>query len=320
MAVYTKITHNELINFLKLYEVGELISWNGITEGIENTNYFIETKSQKFILTIYEKRVTKKDLPFFLKLMTHLNKNKFPCPKPIHNKQGNVLNSIKGKPSALFSFLSGKSVEYPTWEHCNQAGLYLSIIHKTSSKFSMQRENKLSISGWKDLLSNFRKEVNFFDKDLINIISEELEFISYNWPENLPQGIIHADLFPDNVFFENDIISGVIDFYFACNDFFAYDLAIAINAWCFNEINFLDINKSSALLNGYQKYRKLSEEEKKILPVLARGASLRFLLTRVYDSIHLVEGALVQPKDPLEYLEKLKYHRNINSFDEYING
>ena len=320
MAVYTKITHDDLINFLESYDLDDLITWNGITEGVENTNYFIETKSNKFILTIYEKRVTEKDLPFFLNLMTHLNENKFPCPKPIYNKEGYVLSSIKGKPSAIFSFLSGKSIDSPSTKHCKQAGSYLSIIHKESSSFSMKRKNKLSILGWRELFKKFNDKKNFSDKNLINIISEEIEFLTHNWPIDLPNGIIHADLFPDNVFFDKDNISGVIDFYFACNDFFAYDIAIAINAWCFNEINFLDKNKSSALLNGYEKHRKLNDEEKKILPILSRGASLRFLLTRIYDSINLVDGALVKPKDPEEYLKKLKYHRNVTSFNEYING
>ncbi len=318
MAVYTKITYDELIHFLELYKLDELISWNGITEGVENTNFFIETKSKKYILTIYEKRVTSKDLPFFLNLMTHLNDNKFPCPKPIYNKYHETLSSIKGKPAALFSFLYGKSIKRPSVIHCSQAGSYLSIIHESSSKFKMQRKNTLSISGWQELIKRFNDGFNL-NKDTISIISEEIEFISNNWPKNLPNGIIHADLFPDNVFFDKNYISGVIDFYFACNDFFAYDIAIAINAWCFNEPNILDINKSLALLNGYEKYRKLNKDEKKFFPILARGAALRFLLTRIYDSIHLVDGALVRPKDPLEYLEKLKYHRNITSFDEYIN-
>ena len=319
MAVYTKIKTDELINFLKLYDLDELISWQGIAEGVENSNFFIETKSAKYILTIYEKRVTKTDLPFFLNLMGHLNSNQFPCPKPIFNIKGKLLNSIQDKPAALFSFLNGSSVKNPSIHHCYQAGSYLSIIHKKSSSFSMKRKNKLSAEGWKELFLKLDNRINSIDRDLFSIITEEFKYISNNWPENLPSGIIHADLFPDNVFFEDNDISGVIDFYFACNDFLAYDIAIAINAWCFNDNNNLEIHKSAALLNGYQQFRSLDKIEKQKFPILVRGAALRFLLTRTYDSIHLVDGALVKPKNPIEFLDKLKYIRNISSFEEYIN-
>ncbi len=319
MAVYTKIDKDELINFLRLYNLDELVDWKGIAEGVENSNFYIETTSKKFILTIYEKRVSKKELPFFLNLMRHLNSNLFPCPKPIYNIKGEFLNSIQGKPAALFSFLNGSSIKKPLIHNCYQVGSYLSIIHKKTLNFQMKRKNKLSTQGLKELFLKLDNRINSIDKNLLNTITEEFKFISNNWPENLPTGIIHADLFPDNVFFENNEISGVIDFYFACNDFLAYDIAIAINAWCFNSSNNLEIKKSAALLKGYQQHRLLDKIEKQQFPILMRCAALRFLLTRTYDSINQVDGALVEPKNPLEFLDKLKYIRKISSFEEYIN-
>ncbi len=300
------------------YDINHLVSWEGIAEGVENTNYFINTKNNNFILTIYEKRVRKKDLPFFINLLSHLAKNNFPCPKPISNKKGLASSILKEKPAALFSFLPGESINNPSSNNCYKAGHFLSVVHESSKNFKMQRDNKLSLLGWNDLINQFDNKINSIHENLFNIINDELIFLSDNWPKNLPSGIIHADLFPDNVFFQNDEISGVIDFYFACNDFFAYDIAITLNAWCFDEKNALDKNKSSSLINGYQKLRKLEKNEKELFPILLRGAALRFLLTRIYDLINKVDGAIVKTKNPIEYLNKLIYHKNISSFDHYV--
>ncbi|MDC0074488.1 homoserine kinase [Alphaproteobacteria bacterium] len=317
MAVYTEITNNQLDSFLTLYNVGKAISCKGIAEGVENTNYLLRTIDKNYILTIYEKRVRLKDLPFFLGLMNHLSINKVPCPIPILSTESKLFNVIGDKPAALISFLEGLCVDNPNENHCYQVGNAMALMHKESKSFSLERTNSLSISGWDQILNKLGKLPNTFKVGWSNVLKNEVTIINDIWPNNLPKGIIHADLFPDNVFFINDTLSGLIDFYFACNDFLAYDIAIALNAWCFNKDGKYNKIKGKALIKGYESIRKLSNEEIQNLPVLARGAAFRFLLTRLDDWLNQVDGAMVKPKDPLEFWEKLIFHKSIIDISEY---
>ena len=317
MAVYTKITDKELSKFLENYNVGQVISCKGIAEGVENTNYLIKTLAHTYILTIYEKRVESSDLPFFLGLMDHLANLNFHCPTPIHSKNGEILNSIANKPAALISFLSGIIIDQPTEMHCYQIGESIANLHIACKNYNNQRKNSLSLLGWKKLITACRNKPNKLKLNWSEDLRSEYEFLNKCWPKNLPTGVIHADLFPDNAFFINNKLSGIIDFYFACNDFFAYDIAICINAWCFNKENQFDINNSESLINGYQKIRKLSKEEVKYMPILSRGAAFRFFLTRLYDLINHVEGALVKPKDPKEFWDILSFHQLSKTPEEY---
>lgn len=317
MAVYTDVTDEELTAFLGQYDVGSLVSVKGIAEGVENTNYLIRTSQQPLILTLYEKRVTKGDLPFFLGLMEHLAAKSIPCPTPVHDRQDRALQSLAGRPAALITFLDGFSVRRPQVEHCAQLGAALAELHLAGQDFPIRRENSLSVEGWGELVKQTEPRADECLPGLAEEIAEEYAFLSEAWPSYLPSGVIHADLFPDNVFFLDNRISGLIDFYFACNDFFAYDIAICMNAWCFEQPNMINVTKARGLLRGYNQIRRLSEEEKTLLPLFARGASLRFLLTRLYDWFHTAENALVKPKDPLEYRRKLRFHRQVNSVEDY---
>ncbi len=325
MAVYTNLNEGQIIDFLKLYNIGELISFSGIIEGIENSNFHVKTSDGNFILTIFEKRVDIKDIPFFIKIMLHLNKNGYYCPKPVCDKNDNFLQKLRGKPTIIVNFLEGKSKNNITVQDCNQVGKSMGLMHLYSKDFKLQRNNSLSVKGWETLIKNCNNSIpiNILEKlqpDLMKDIQNSFDFVSKFWPYDLPKGFIHGDLFPDNVFFINDKITGVIDFYFSCTDILTYDLAIAINAWCFDkEDNFQD-KKYQAILEGYNSKRKLSKDEEFFLPLLCQAASLRFLLTRLFDWVNTPIEAIVVPKNPEEYIIKHKYFRQLVKNLGYIEN
>lgn len=317
MAVYTEVTSEELDAFVSSYDIGSVVSVKGIAEGVENTNYFLETTFGRYILTLYEKRVDEADLPFFLGLLDHLAAKGFPCPTPIHDKDKSALRSLNQRPAALVSFLEGVSVHRPTPKHCQLLGEFLAKMHLAALDFDIRRKNALDLDGWKHLFTDIRDQADQYMPDLEAEIAKDLDDLAAHWPTTLPRGVIHADLFPDNVFFLKDRLSGFIDFYFACEDMLAYDLAICLNAWCFEADGQFNITKARALTNEYHKHRKLTPQEIAAFPVLARGAAMRFLLTRLADWFAPVDGALVKPKDPSEYLRVLRFHRGVKGPESY---
>ncbi len=314
MAVYTEVSDAELEAFLGDYEIGTAQSFKGIAEGVENTNYVLTTDKGQYMVTLYEKRVDPKDLPFFLGLMDHLAGRGINCPRPIHGRDGNALRSLAGKPAAITSFLQGMWPRRMTVQHCGPIGEALARLHLAGRDFALKRPNALSVAGWRPLYDGCRGQV---DAALDSELGGEIDFFEKNWPRGLPAGVIHADLFNDNVFFLNDKLSGLIDFYFACNDFLAYDVAICLNAWCFESDNAFNATKARALLQAYDKVRPLTADERAALPILARGSALRFMLTRLYDWVHTPKDALVKRKDPKEYLAKLRFHRSVRSLTDY---
>ena len=318
MAVYTKLEHQEVRQFLEQYNINNFKDYKGITEGVENTNYLIKTSEQDYILTIYEKRVDENDLPFFIKLLSYLSENKFPCPKPIANKNNEKINRIKNKNAALVTFLNGQSKNKITSEECSEIGKITAQLHEITKKFDINRKNNLSIENWESIFEKTIKQKIDLDESIIKKAKNYLNFLKDKWPKNLPQGIIHADLFPDNIFFTNNKVSGIIDFYFACNDFFAYEIAICINSLCFDNNSTFNMTKAKNLIDGYTSIRTLSEDEKKYLPILSMGAAMRFFLTRLYDFYHTDNKADVKIKDPFEYLKKIEFHSTIKNFNEYF--
>jgi homoserine kinase type II len=318
MAVYTDVAAEELAEFLSAYNIGELLSYKGIAEGVENSNFLLHTTSGSFILTLYEKRVAKSDLPFFLSLMTHLASRGINCPQPVKNKNGEALSSLAGRPAAIINFLEGIWPRKPNATHCAGVGQALAKMHLAGRDFPMSRTNALSVSGWRPLFEQAASRADELQHGLRAFIGTELDYLESNvWPKNLPQGVIHADLFPDNVFFLGERVSGIIDFTFACNDMLAYDVAICMNAWCFESDCSFNVTKARAFLNAYGRERELSEAERNALPLLARGAALRFLLTRLVDFLNVPPGALVRPKDPLEYVRKLRFQQSVASMRDY---
>jgi homoserine kinase type II len=320
MAVYTDVSDEELETFIDSYAIGWLTSFKGIAEGVENSNYLVHTESGRYILTLYEKRVRREDLPYFLALMEHLSERGISCPLPVRDREGRALKELAGRPAALISFLEGLWVRRPSIEHCAGLGQALAQFHVAGGDFAMQRGNSLSLPGWRSLFEAIGAGADEVIPGLKSEFERELEYLAAYWPEDLPKGVIHADLFPDNVFFLGDKLSGLIDFYFACNDMLAYDVAICLNAWCFEPDASFNITKARALLQAYEKVRPLGEAELKGLPTLARGAALRFLLTRTYDWLNTDENAMVKFKDPNEYLRKLRFHRRVKSFRDYGLG
>ena len=318
MAVYTKLAHQEVEQFLEQYNINNFKDYKGITEGVENTNYFINTLEQDYILTIYEKRVDENDLPFFINLLSNLSENKFPCPKPIANKNNQKINKIKNKNAALVTFLNGQSKNKITSDECFEIGKITAQLHEITKKFNVSRKNNLSIKSWQNIFEKTIKQKIDLDETIIKKTKNYLNFLKDNWPKNLPQGIIHADLFPDNIFFTNNKVSGIIDFYFACNDFFAYEIAICINSICFDNNSTFNMTKAKNLIDGYSSVRTLSEDEKKYLPILSMGAAMRFFLTRLYDFYHTDNKADVKIKDPFEYFKKIEFHSTIKNFNEYF--
>ncbi|OJF92859.1 homoserine kinase [Pararhizobium antarcticum] len=317
MAVYTDISEDDLSGFLTQYDVGELTSYKGIAEGVENTNFLLQTTKGAYILTLYEKRVDQSDLPFFLGLMHHLAGNGLSCPLPIPRLDGALLGELSGRPAAVISFLTGVWLRKPDANHCREVGRALAAMHVAGDGFDLTRRNALSVSGWRPIWNNSVARADEVQPGLADEIGAELDHLEARWPKTLPSGVIHADLFPDNVFFLGDDLSGLIDFYFACNDFFAYDVSICLNAWCFEKDGAFNITKGMALLAGYESVRQLSDDEVAALPLLARGSAMRFFLTRLYDWLMTPAGALVVKKDPLEYLKKLQFHRSVASAAEY---
>jgi len=313
LAVYTDITEDDLRNFLTQYDVGELTSYKGIAEGVENSNFLLHTTKDPLILTLYEKRVEKSDLPFFLGLMQHLSAKGLSCPLPLPRKDAALLGELSGRPAALISFLEGMWLRKPEAKHCREVGKALAAMHLAGEGFEIKRPNALSVEGW----NKSEERADEVEKGLKAEIAPELEYLAANWPADLPAGVIHADLFQDNVFFLGDALSGLIDFYFACNDLLAYDVSICLNAWCFEKDSAYNVTKGKALLEGYQSVRPLSKDELEALPLLARGSALRFFLTRLYDWLTTPAGALVVKKDPMEYLRKLRFHRTIGHVAEY---
>ncbi|MCA0248050.1 MAG: homoserine kinase [Proteobacteria bacterium] len=314
MAVYTEVGDTELEAFLAEYDIGEADALKGVAEGVENSNYLLTTSKGQYFLTLYEKRVDPKDLPFFLGLMDHLSARGINCPQPIHGRDGNAVRTLAGKPAAITTFLHGLSPRRITVAHCGPVGEALAGLHLAGKDFALKRPNALSVAGWRPLFEGSRHHI---DDSLAHELQAELDFLEANWPKDLPSGVIHADLFNDNVFFLHDKLSGLIDFYFACNDLLAYDVAICLNAWCFEADNAFNATKARNLLQGYDKVRRLTDEERRALPLLARGSALRFLLTRLYDWVHTPPNALVKRKDPQEYLAKLRFHRSTNSLADY---
>jgi homoserine kinase type II len=317
MAVYTDVTADDLNEFLAGYDIGELLSYKGIAEGVENSNFLTHTTSGNFILTLYEKRVAEKDLPFFLALMEHLSARGITCPQPVKNKKGGMLGRLAGRPAAIVTFLDGLWIRRPSAAHCAAVGEALARLHLAGADFPQKRANALGRESWRPLYEHANDRGDSVRPGLCVEVASELDALDKAWPRNLPHGVIHADLFPDNVFFLNNKLSGVIDFYFACIDTLAYDLAICLNAWCFEADHSYNVTKGRALLKSYAQVRALSAEERGALPVLARGAAVRFLLTRLVDWLAVPDGALVKPKDPLEYYRKLRFHQSVKSVRDY---
>ncbi len=317
MAVYTEVSDVALKGFLTNYDIGTLRSFNGITEGVENTNYLVHTDIHSYILTLYERRVDKNDLPFFLKLLEHLAAHSISCPTPIKSKNGQMLGELSGKPATIVSYLEGSWVRRPSPHHCHEVGAALAQLHLAGSDFKMTRANALGPASWTELGRDTANHADTVTPGLRTEIAADLDNLVRAWPIDLPAGIIHADLFPDNVFFIDDQLSGLIDFYFACHDAFAYDISICLNAWCFEPDNAFNITKARQLLRAYENIRPLSRAEYDAIPLLSHGAAMRFLLTRLYDWINTTPNALVKPKDPAEYIRKLRFHRSVTSPTEY---
>jgi homoserine kinase type II len=317
MAVYTDVGVEELAAFLGAYELGELLAYKGIAEGVENSNFLLHTSRGYYILTLYEKRVAATDLPFFLGLMEHLAARGLTCPQPVKNRAGETLGRLAGRPAAIVTFLDGMWIRRPSATHCAGLGRALAELHLAGGDFAMTRANALSVAGWRALHETAKDRADGVQGGLAAAIAAELDLLAGAWPGDLPQGVIHADLFPDNVFFLGDRLSGLIDFYFACTDTLAYDVAICLNAWCFEPDHAYNVTKGRALLQAYAARRALSDAERAALPLLARGAATRFLLTRLVDWLNVPAGALVKPKDPLEYYRKLRFHQAVKSVRDY---
>jgi len=317
MAVYTDVSDEELQQFLAGYDIGALLAYKGIAEGVENSTFLLHTSTGFFILTLYEKRVAAGDLPFFLNLIEHLAARGLTCPQPVRGRGGEALGRLVNRPAAIFTFLDGMWIRRPNVAHCGAVGDALARLHLAGADFAMTRRNALSIEGWPSLFDAAGGRADTVQKGLRAAIGRELKWLEQEWPRDLPQGIIHADLFPDNVFFLGDRLSGLIDFYFACTDTLAYDVAICLNAWCFEPDRSYNITKGRALLKGYMRARELNAREIAALPTLCRGAALRFLLTRLVDWLEVPPGALVRPKDPLEYYRKLRFHQADVSARDY---
>jgi homoserine kinase type II len=317
MAVYTDVTADDLNEFLAGYDIGALLSYKGIAEGVENSNFLVHTSADNFILTLYEKRVAEKDLPFFLALMEHLAARGLTCPQPVKNRQGGMLGRLAGRPAAIVTFLDGLWMRRPTAAHCAAVGEALARLHLAGKDFPMKRANALGMTSWRGLYEHAKVRADSVREGLCAEIAKELDAVEKSWPRDLPEGVIHADLFPDNVFFLGEELSGLIDFYFACTDTLAYDVAVCLNAWCFEPDHSYNVTKGRALLYAYGKVRDWSAQERAALPVLARGAAMRFLLTRLVDWLAVPDGALVKPKDPLEYYRKLRFHQSVKSAQDY---
>ena len=316
MAVYTEVSDEDLAGFLAAYDIGRLLSMKGIAEGVENSNFLLRTETGTYILTLYEKRVKAEDLPFFVALMEHLSAHGLGCPQPVKKRDGTVLGQLAGRPAAMVTFLEGLSVRRPLPSHCAAAGAALADVHILGAGLALSRPNALTLDAWRPLFDAARPRADSVALGLAAFVDDELTYLETHWPRGLPGGIVHADLFPDNVLFLGEAVSGLIDFYFACTDAYAYDLAICLNAWCFEPDGAYNITKGAGMIAAYRARRDLSTGEIAALPILARGAALRFALTRLVDWLNVPPGALVQPKNPAEYVQKLRFHQRIGSVRE----
>ena len=322
MAIYTKISKKDVIPIEKKFSIGKIVLFKGIKKGIENTNYLLKTRNKKYILTIFEKRVQKKDLPFFMNLMDKLSKYKINCPKPQRNKKGSFLIKIKNKTGSIVSFVEGKDKLKLNSKNCYEIGKNIAKLHRASKKIKLYRKNSLSLKEWPKLLNKIGNKSKIISPNLNSLMKNSFLQIKNKWPKNLPHGIIHADLFIDNIFFKKNKFNGYIDFYFACNDFLMYEIAICINALCFDKKNnkfVFNKKKSTNLIRGYSKIRKFSVNEKKSLNILCKGAALRYLLTRTYDYLNTPKNAIIKIKNPREYIQKLKVHNKFKNFKNYYN-
>jgi len=317
VAVYTDVSFEELEAWLAGYRIGVPTSFKGIAEGVENSNYYLRTDTGVFILTLYEKRVQAQDLPFFLGLMEHLAKRRIPCPVPVRDIAGNQWSMLKGRPAAILWFLDGVSVRQPTAEHCAAGGAALADLHKAGAGFALTRPNALNLEGWRKLSHATAARADSVATGLGALIAETMAQLESGWPRDLPSGVIHADLFPDNVLFMNNKVSGLIDFYFACNDSYVYDLTVMLNSWCFELDGSFNVTKSKNLIAAYRARRPLSPAECAAIPILARGAALRFLLTRLHDWLNPDASALVRLKDPREFARRLRFHLGTKTAAEY---
>ena len=321
MAVYTKLSESELKHFFSKYNLGKLLNYKEIKEGIENTNYFVQMEKGKFILTLYEKRVEEQDLPFFIGLMRNLFDKNFPCPEPIINKNGNYISEVLNKKAAVVSFLEGNAKKILNPNDCYEVGINTAKLHLITKNLNSKRLNKLSVNSWKKIYNKVKKDCSKIHSDLPSVIEKNLDEIEKNWPKNIPEGIIHADLFPDNIFFQDNKLSGIIDYYFSCNDYYAFEIAICLNALCFEgkkENLSFNVTKAKKFIDGYSSIRKITEDEKRALKVLCQGAAIRFLLTRVFDYLNLIDGAIVKIKDPIEYLKRLEFHDSVKNYQDYF--
>ena len=317
MAVYTDIGFEELAGLLAGYDIGAPLAFKGIAEGVENSNFYLQTDHGAFIVTLYEKRVRTDDLPFFLGLMEHLAQRGISCPLPVRARDGAQSFVLKERSGAILTFLNGVSLRKPEAPHCAAAGRALAELHRAGSDFALKRPNALGPHGWRELASATHARADAIERNLSGLIADALGDLGENWPRDLPAGVIHADLFPDNVLFMQEKVSGLIDFYFACGDMYAYDLAVTLNSWCFEPDGAYNITKSKALIAAYQAGRPLTEQEAIALPILMRGAALRFLLTRLYDWLNPDPNALVRPKDPRDYAKRLRFHLKVKQASEY---
>ncbi|MAV76826.1 MAG: homoserine kinase [Candidatus Marinimicrobia bacterium] len=321
MAIYTKLDEGKINFILSNYELGNVKNFEGIKEGIENTNYSVETDKGKYILTIYEKRVNSKDLPFFSRLMLGLSNKNFICPKPISNKNNEYISNFENKKLMIVSYLEGRSKKNLSPPDCKIIGRESAKLHQITKNFNFKRENNLSVKSWRKIFDQVKDKCSQIHPDLPVLIEGNLNDVEKDWPNSLPNGIIHADLFNDNIFFKKNKFSGFIDFYFSCNDFYAFEIAICFNALCFEGIKenlSFNVTKAKKFMEGYNEIRKISDDEKKSIKVLSQGAALRFLLTRVFDYINIVDGAVVKIKDPIEYLKRLEFHKNAKSYEDYL--
>ena len=320
MAVYTKINKKDISFINKKFEIEKIINFKGIKQGIENTNYLLRSKNKKFILTIFEKRVSQKEIPFFMKLMDKLNSLKVNCPKPQKNKNGNYLIRIRSKSACIVSFVKGKDKKSLNFKNCYDIGKMIAEMHLSTKKIKLSRKNSMGIKYLNPLLNSIKFKSKKFTK-IEKFLKINLKDIKMKWPKKLPSGIIHGDLFIDNIFFKNNKLSGMIDFYFAANDYFMYEIAICVNALCFDKKKskfLINKKKIKSLIKGYESIKKISIKEKKSLNILCRGAAIRYFLTRLYDYSNTPKTALIKIKDPREYYQKLVIHNNLKTYKDYL--
>ena len=320
MAVYTKISKKDIAIINKNFDIEKILSFHGIKKGIENTNYLLKSKNKKYILTIFEKRVSKKEIPFFMKLMDILNSSRINCPKPLKTYDKNYLIKLKNKSACIVSFLEGKDKKLLSAIDCFTVGKSVARMHLITKKIKLNRKNSMGIKKLEPLLNSIKfksKETS----NLKNFLKNNLKNIRKNWPKKLPKGIIHGDLFIDNIFFKKNKLSGIIDFYFAANDYFMYEIAICINALCFelkNKKFVMNKKKIKSLIKGYESIKKISQKEKNSLNILCRGAAMRYFLTRLYDYTNTPKTALIKIKDPKEYYQKLLIHNKLKTYKDYL--